>query len=159
MTEFKATHRHRKGGEYMLLTEDAVMQARDWHYRQEGAGSVSSSWETVDMARVAIYVDRDGTHWVRPLQDFQERFRKVSVMDDLDAADIQRAFLAGHLSPMDDTTRMAYADAPAFCLCGEVGDFFVTVGWDPEDADWRCEVYLGDEAALVDLKEGTWERL
>lgn len=44
---------------------------------------------------------------------------------------------------------MAYADAPTFCLCGEVGDFFVTIGW--EDADWRCEAYLGDEVALVDL--------
>ena len=80
-------------------------------------------------------------------------------MGRLDAADVVRAFISGHLSPMDDTTRMAYADAPAFCLCVEVGYFFVTVGREPEDADWRCEVYLGDEAALVDLKEGTWERL
>ena len=77
----------------------------------------------------------------------------------LDVADVRRAFLAGHLSPMTDGIRQGYADAPAICFCGDVGEFFVTVGWDPEDADWRCEAYIGDAAALVDLHEGTWERI
>lgn len=95
----------------------------------------------------------DGQGPYRSRDEAVRKAERAAEMDRLDAADIVRAFLAGHLSPMTDSV------APPFCLRGQVGDYFVTVEWEPEDGDWRCEVYLGDETALVDLKTGTWERL
>ena len=46
--EWKPTHRHQKGGEYMLVSDNAQMQAHEWVFgpMQGGAGL------TVDHERV-----------------------------------------------------------------------------------------------------------
>lgn len=142
--------------------KDKLAFARD--HRGRGGWEDKAACSQADLSRMLRdHVDKgdpvDVANFCMMLHQRGERVKAPPKLEDLDAQDVIRALLAGHLSPMTEHERMAYADAPAFCLCGEVGDFFVTVGWEPEDADWRCEAYLGDEAALVDLKEGTWERL
>ena len=55
--DWQATHRHRKGGLYRVLSEGV--------------------WEP-DRSTVVIYDDQDGTIWVRPKSQFEDgRFEKV----------------------------------------------------------------------------------
>lgn len=57
-TPFVATHRHKKGGQYRLLAR-GILEA--------------------DRSEVAIYDDKDGTIWVRPLAEFEDgRFSPIS---------------------------------------------------------------------------------
>ncbi len=58
---WQATHRHRKGGLYRVLSEGV--------------------WEP-DRSAVVIYDDAEGKVWVRPRQEFEDgRFEQVSMPD------------------------------------------------------------------------------
>lgn len=100
--------------------------------------------------------DLDGHGPYRSREDAQEAYKAAS-MDSLDAADIVKALLGGELKPMDDNTRQAFLDAGPRALCGEVGKFFVIVDFQ-DDGEVHCEAYLGEQAAFVNLAQGTWER-
>lgn len=59
--EWKATHRHFKGGEYMHVSKATVQTATP----------------LTDMMFVEVYQDKDGKLWVRPTHEFFDRFKKI----------------------------------------------------------------------------------
>lgn len=117
-----------------------------------GDGRLSDGWYYLRPG------DADGQGPYRSRDEAVRKAEWYAGMEKLDAGDIVKALLSGHLAPMSDGIRQGFLDAGPHALYGEVGEFSVIVDF-ADDGEVRCEAYLGDEAALVNLAEGTWERM
>jgi len=72
-------YRHIKtGGLYLVLCDDAKMQAKDW-FRDIHKNDQIIYDEQVDMEPVVVYTSlKDHKVWVRPTEEFMERFEVVT---------------------------------------------------------------------------------
>lgn len=59
------THRHKKSGGY---------------YERLGEAFVQTATPLANMEKVVLYRGKDGSLWVRPVAEFEERFEAVAVM-------------------------------------------------------------------------------
>lgn len=69
--------RHKKSGGLYNLLSIGQMQARDWY--EHGESDWSETQRSVDMEEVVVYQSlEDDKVWVRPINDFNQRFEKVN---------------------------------------------------------------------------------
>lgn len=69
------THRHIKTGGLYYYVGTARMQTSDWRVITD---PYDGDWRSVDMDEVIVYRSaKDGSLWVRPKAEFEERFEKL----------------------------------------------------------------------------------
>lgn len=69
------THIHTKTQKAVQFIGEAQMQTRDWEIPiHDESGYLGG--KIVDMEKVVVYQEPDGKIWVRPVEEFNERFSK-----------------------------------------------------------------------------------
>lgn len=77
----KTVFRHKKTGGLYELLAIGQMQARNW-LEDVRKGGYTVQYKPVDMAEVVIYQSlTDKKVWVRPINEFNERFETVEYID------------------------------------------------------------------------------